>query len=64
MGNKTSAKAHQLAVLLTGRRFCSHCQLERQAEGGLWRSKPGGGSRRWKCGHCLQAAKERAHKTD
>jgi hypothetical protein len=60
MGNRMSVKANQVAAILTGRRFCSHCQGQRVTEGGKWKVSPNGMNRRWKCAACVERAKERA----
>jgi hypothetical protein len=60
MGNRMSVKANQVAAILTGRRFCSHCQGQRVTEGGKWKVSPNGMNRRWKCAACVERAKQRA----
>ena len=60
MGNDLSKKAAQAAAIVTGKRFCSHCQQQRPAETGKWLVSANGLNRRWKCGACVERAKERA----
>jgi hypothetical protein len=42
-----------------GVRFCTNCNATRPKEGGVWVVYQNGLRRRWKCGTCVRAAKER-----
>jgi transposase-like protein len=44
---------------ITGKRWCSHCQLSKKVEGGTWKSVASGTRRRWKCVDCVERARQR-----
>lgn len=56
MRSKEDAKMTQKAILLTGRKFCSHCQTFKVLTGGKTKKITSGS--RWLCGTCM----ERKHK--
>ena len=62
LSNRMSVKVGQVAALLTGRRWCSHCQGQRPEQGGKWKVSANGMNKRWKCAACVERAKERAAK--
>lgn len=61
---KTYGEARRAEHSITGKRWCSHCQLSRAVEGGQWKSSSNGVYRRWRCAECTQRAKERANRID
>ena len=54
--SKDDAKMTQTAILLTGRKFCSHCQTFKVLAGGKTKKVTNGS--RWLCASCI----ERKHK--
>lgn len=60
MSDATYKAAVQADIAMFGKRFCTSCQMRQSLEGGKWIKKNNGMNQRWKCGHCLQRAKERA----
>lgn len=60
MPNELQKHVTRKAEEITGRQWCSHCQMTRPKEGGEWKILEGGKRRRWKCQSCVTAQKERA----
>ena len=53
-------KARQAEHSITGKRWCSQCQMSREAIGGNWKESDGGKRRRWECATCQQNRAKRA----
>lgn len=60
MANPVLDKATKAAIEITGKRFCTHCRIEQNREGGMEIPFPDGLRYRWKCAGCIQRAKERS----
>ena len=50
--SKEDAKMTQTAILLTGRKFCSHCQSFKLADQG--KNKRVSNGKRWMCAQCSE----------
>lgn len=48
----------------TNTRFCSNCNMTRNAQGGTWKIIQGGLRRRWKCEECTIVQKQKATRKD
>lgn len=57
--NDIYVKAIQAEMSITGRRWCSNCQLGQKAEDGEWIVSANGRQRRWICQACLIRKKNR-----
>jgi hypothetical protein len=53
MPNELQKHVTRKAEEITGRQWCSHCQMTRPKEGGEWKILEGGKRRRWKCQSCV-----------
>lgn len=45
-------KARQAEHTITGKRWCSQCQMSKTTEGGNYKESDGGKRRRWECMSC------------
>lgn len=54
------AKAREAEHSMTGKRFCSQCQMMKAVDGkGNWKQTNGGKNKRWECGDCDERRKKR-----
>ena len=59
MGDQTYKAAVRADIAMFGKRFCTSCQTRQDVEGGKWLKNNNGMNQRWKCGPCLQRARDR-----
>lgn len=59
MANELQKYVTKKTIEITGRQWCSHCQMTRPKDGGIWKTIDGGKRRRWKCLQCVEAHKKR-----
>jgi hypothetical protein len=59
MDNKIYKEVTARHSELTRTRYCSNCSMYQSAGTGKWIKLQGGTRQRWKCGGCIQRAKER-----
>ena len=45
---------------ITGKRWCSQCQMSKVAIGGEWKEFSKGNRRRWECANCTANREKRA----
>lgn len=53
------AKAREAELSMTGKRWCSQCQMTKVVEGGSWKINKNKRNRRWECGDCSERRKKR-----
>jgi hypothetical protein len=59
MANELQKHATKMAAEVTGKMFCSNCQMTRAKEGGIWKVTADRMRRRWTCAGCVENYKNR-----
>lgn len=60
MSEDLYAKARAAEHSITGKRWCSQCQMGKQVDGrGNWKTGKGNKTRRWECGDCADRRAKR-----